>query len=251
MTENDQKLLLPILKPLLDYFFEMNKIDLVVDYLAGKNNNRKEIKQFLEKLDSQISLENLLRVILQKQIRHHLGIFYFFRDDKEVSKKLEKQLKTIFINKIRNDFVYFQSSMLYLTSIISHLFIIDSFWDRTLDLGTSIFKVLLMYYVIHPILLSYIVKSTVIDNYIKEKIDSYEELLSTVDLNLLRARLEELRRPDYKHLFVQINELRSTGVKVEIPSLKYLAAFYVKDKHIDVNSTQIPEEVKEYVAKLS
>lgn len=251
MTENDQKLLLPILKPLLDYFFEMSKIDLVVDYLAGKNNNRKEIKQFLEKLDSQISLENLLRVILQKQIRYHLGFFFFFRDFKEDSKKLEKQLKTIFINKIRNDFVYFQSSMLYLTGIISHLFIIDSFWDRTLDLGTSIFKVLLMYYVILPVLLSYIVKSTVIDNYIKEKIDSYGELLSTVDIKLLHARLEELRRVDYQHLFVQINELRRTGAKVEIPSLKYLAALYVKDNTIDVNSTQIPEEVKEYVAKLS
>lgn len=253
LTRNFVKLP-PSLKLILDRYFEIHKIDLVIEYIVGKDNNKIEVKKIVKYLETQAPLKALFLGIIRKNLfsTSRLGVLSFFIKARlpGSSKNLKKQFKEFFINKIRNDAFYVQSSSLFSLHLIHNLFI-DSIYDRAFDIGTSILRVLFMYYVILPFLLPYIVdNSVVIDDYINEKISLYKKLLNSTSNQYICARYEELKR-DYKDLFVQINNLRQEGKNQEIPSLKYLAAFYVKNNtDIDVNKSQIPEDIKEYIMKI-
>lgn len=231
-----------ILKSLLDHFFEINKIDLVVCYLSRKTNNRKEVRKFIEQLDSQDPLYTLLMAIFQKRVFSSIPSI-FFPTESFAQINLKRQMKEVFISKVRNNFMVFQSATLFLSTIL----FTDNLFDTSIAFGTSILKILLMYYLTLPALLHYIAHTDLLDEYIKEKISCYNKLLSPIDNRKLQERCEELTIDDYKHLFFQMNHSDNK----EIPSLKYLTAFYIKNNtDIDVNGTSIPEEVKEYVNHL-
>ncbi|MDP1604565.1 MAG: hypothetical protein Q8M03_15010 [Legionella sp.] len=228
---------LPILRSIRDHFFEINKIDLVMGYFAGRNNNRKEVKKFIEQLGSQ---DPTLLVAIFENVFHS---YYYDRI------RLKKQMKEVFINKIRHDFIFLQASMDFLSIVL----FTNNIFATFVASGSSILQGLLTYYLILPALLRYIVHTDqiggLIDEYIDEKISSYKELFRypRTSIRSIKERVEELKRDDYKHLFFQINH----SDKKEIPSLMYLTAFYIKNNtDIDVNGSAITRDCKEYINHL-
>lgn len=256
MKTIDLNALASVLKSIIDYYFEMNKINLMIDYFL-REQNRKEIRSLLKNPQYRELLNNLLEETVQKKYEVS---FY-----SHSSHKLKKQFKQIFTGNVRRDFFYFQSSSLFLTNVISSLFTIESFWDKSLNVGTSIFEVVLMYYVVFPFLFKF--ADSIINDYIEQKIDSCGKALRSISGLELAHRYVKLVRDDYKFLFERINEIRDTKkvypsltffcIKTEpdvnkasipVPSLKFLTSFYIKNNtDLDIKSAPIPEETKEYI----
>lgn len=261
MKRIDLNALASLLKSILDHYLEMDKIDLMIDYFT-KERNRKEIRSLLKNPRYSNLLHSLLLEITHrasnKFFESGLSSKFITKPYCKPKHNLREQLKHRFIENIRRDFAYFQSSSLFLSCIISSLFTIESFGDKSLNVITSVFKVVLMYYLVLPLLFK--VADSIINDYIKQKIHSIDNTLQSINALELPLRFSKLFRDDYQFLFKRINEIKCKNAflfsfepdvynaSIPVPSLKFLTSFYIKNAtDIDVKTAPVPIEVKEYI----
>lgn len=174
----------PILISLLDHFFEINKLDLVMGYLTGKNDNRKEVKDFLKQLDEQDPMNVLLIALFQEQIPPILHCFF---SNNNLDKLSMEKMRNVFINKVRHSFIVSQSCIF----LLSTLQFADNLSDIAISSGSSILKILLMYYLILPFLLKCVTQTNLINEYIKEKISLYKKLSSKINVTKFKDLVDD------------------------------------------------------------
>lgn len=234
-----------LFKSILDHYLKVEETKLVFRYLSQEDNRRNKIKKTLSQLIHQDQLENL---------RPEIAIFKSYSDTKLAlviallnpgEKKIVTILRKEISRKIRNDIIHF----LCLTNLLTSFHLSSMDWQERVSIGgLGIAKLVVTYFIILPLFLDKLINNEIVTNYIKHTVSSYMELFNSIPLRQLVRRLDNLLRDDYKELFVKLNKTRTPNVNTQIPSLKNLAAFFVKhNTDIDIDGAPIPDELRDFV----
>jgi len=209
---NDVIKLPSTLESLLDYFFETKKIDSIIEYLAEQTNDIKFISAELKDSRDRNLLYNLVINIIEKHESNTLSSFPFvlFVTKNKKNESLYNQFKKIFMNNVKNDFMNLSLFLGLCSDAIDNLPILGKIFGSIVGLGTSLLGITILSYLVMPDeSFNKLFYNELIDNYVKQKVKSYELILNRVSPKTPSVRLKQLEQYDYKQsckTFLLINK---------------------------------------------